>query len=50
MARIPIAIISIEENDYNKIKDMEILKQLITDRKVSFYLFPLDKINYMRYN
>ena len=48
MARIPIAIISIDENDYNKIKDMEILRELMFDRKVSYYLFPLDKMNFMR--
>ncbi len=48
MARIPIAIISIDENDYNKIKDMEVLRELMLDRKVSYYLFPLDKLNFMR--
>lgn len=48
MARIPIAVISIDENDYNKIKDMEILKEILFDRKVSYYLIPLDKMNFMR--
>ena len=48
MARIPIAIISIDENDYNRIKDMDELKEIMSDRKVSYHLIPLDKMSFMR--
>ena len=48
MARIPIAIVAIDENDYNKIKELEGLKEILGDRKASFHLLPLDRVGFMR--